>query len=38
MDIFALTSRLEGMPLAILEAWAAGRPVIASRVGGVPKL
>ena len=24
MDIFALTSRLEGMPLAILEAWAAG--------------
>jgi len=36
MDIFALTSRLEGMPLAILEAWAAGRPVIASRVGGVP--
>ena len=38
MDIFALTSRLEGMPLAILEAWAAGLPVIASRVGGVPKL
>jgi len=38
MDIFALTSRLEGMPLAILEAWAAGRPVIASRVGGVPKM
>ena len=38
MDIFALTSRLEGMPLAILEAWAAGRPVIASRVGGVPAI
>ena len=38
MDIFALTSRLEGMPLAILEAWAAGCPVIASRVGGVPRL
>jgi glycosyltransferase involved in cell wall biosynthesis len=36
MDIFALTSRREGMPLAILEAWAAGRPIIASRVGGVP--
>jgi glycosyltransferase involved in cell wall biosynthesis len=36
MDVFALTSRLEGMPLAILEAWATGRPVIASRVGGVP--
>jgi glycosyltransferase involved in cell wall biosynthesis len=38
MDIFALSSRLEGMPLAILEAWAAGRPVIASRVGGVPAI
>ena len=38
MDVFALTSRLEGMPLAVLEAWAAGLPVIASRVGGLPKL
>jgi glycosyltransferase involved in cell wall biosynthesis len=26
------------MPLAILEAWAAGRPVVASRVGGVPQI
>ena len=38
MNIFALSSRLEGMPLAILEAWAAGLPVIASRVGGVPAI
>jgi len=38
MDIFALTSRTEGMPLAVLEAWAAGRPVVASRVGGLPEL
>jgi glycosyltransferase involved in cell wall biosynthesis len=38
MDVFALTSRSEGMPLAILEAWAAGVPIVASRVGGVPEL
>lgn len=38
MDIFALTSRSEGMPLSILEAWAAGVPVVASAVGGVPQL
>jgi glycosyltransferase involved in cell wall biosynthesis len=38
MDVFVLPSRLEGMPLAILEAWAARVPVIASRVGGVPNV
>ena len=38
MDVFGLTSRSEGMPLAILESWAAGVPIIASRVGGVPEL
>lgn len=38
LDIFALTSRSEGMPLAILEAWAASVPVVASSVGGVPAL
>jgi len=38
MDVFALTSDSEGMPLAILEAWAAGLPVVAARVGGVPEL
>lgn len=38
MDVFALTSRSEGMPLAILEAWAAGLPVVATRVGGIPQM
>jgi glycosyltransferase involved in cell wall biosynthesis len=38
MDAFALTSRIEGLPLALLEAWAAGIPVVSSAVGGVPKV
>jgi glycosyltransferase involved in cell wall biosynthesis len=38
LDLFCLTSRSEGTPLVILEAWAARVPVVASRVGGVPEL
>jgi len=37
-DAVLLASREEGMPNAILEALAAGRPVVATRTGGVPEL
>jgi sugar transferase (PEP-CTERM/EpsH1 system associated) len=38
MDVFALTSRSEGMPQAVLEACVVGVPVIATAVGGVPEV
>jgi glycosyltransferase involved in cell wall biosynthesis len=36
MDVVALTSRNEGTPVALIEAAAAGKAIVATRVGGVP--
>ncbi len=38
MDVFALSSDTEQMPLSILEAMAAGLPVVSPAVGDIPSL
>lgn len=38
LDIYLSTSNSEGLPNAVMEAMAAGLPVVATEIGGVPEL
>lgn len=37
-DLFVMPSRYEGTPIALLEAAALARPIVASSTGGIPEL
>ncbi|MEP6687705.1 MAG: glycosyltransferase family 4 protein [Gemmatimonadales bacterium] len=37
-DVFALPSHAEGQPIAILEAMAAGLPIVSTTVGSIPEV
>ena len=37
-DIFALPTYAEAMPMSVIEAMAAGLPIVSTTVGGIPEL
>lgn len=38
LDVYLMTSEYEGLPIALLEAMALGRPVVVTAVGGIPEV
>lgn len=34
-DLYLIASRIEGIPMALLESWATGTPLVSTRVGMV---